>query len=1112
MKKLSAFILLSILLISSFSIAIQLLNGSNIENSFQNSLPYIVRENGYRVSWSHTFNLIAFDEKQDDGYYDIYVMKPDGTNVRCLTDNSLLPRGHKGCAEWHPSGNYIVFTCQKEKYFGSKIPFLRNWFDKLAVPGIGFNCDLWVMDNNGTKFWRLTDISTKQYFFDKQDYTAIIHPHFSHDGKKLVWSERIGSADNKWGEWCLKVADFIVDENGPHLENIRSYQPGFQPCFYEAHGFSLDDKKIIFSGNLEPGQDENHLDIYTFDLETMTLTRLTETLDEWDEHAHYSPDGRYIVWMSSNGYGMNTKEDWWDYLRTDYWIMKSDGSDKKQLTFYNSNESYRVICSDCSWNPDGTKIAGTILVIGDNYSKGGIIIIDLSNIKNNTIQIWDNSLGPYGGDRKNIVIDPHNPNILFVDSCDNSGVWVSKTAGESTDDPYNPAWQHTKLDRGYTEITGTYDENYTYILAVMMNRDNHVYRLKYRWDEDPAVKDWEETVFTDNMNLVDVTITTDPYRSNRIIIYGLDSETYMFRVFQSSDYGNSWEEIRFTTPPINHDIGVAISDLKFSEYNEDTIYLSLIYIDNTRLSRSILLSYDIENREWLRLSDEIQGWITSFAISDNKIYMTISRSMNHLLLVGERNNDGEYTWEDRDIVLEDGTVLPSTCNARGVTIAPYDNSIIFLGVIDSIDENIKDFEVRGIYKSIDSGNTWRRVAQPSSSYMCYLKENSISFDPVNPNVMYAGMTNFDCIRKSIDYGETWYPITEGLSGINVFGVAIKDNKVYGVVQSAIAINNDSLETNTWVYRQITSPNGRVTANLYGGVEVDPFDSSIVLVGAGHRYSTQSHNGGVFRNTNCGYSNSPLDWERVLYDSNPSDGLDNPQIMDIYFSKTQPGLVFAAAMINKASMSGERGVYISFNHGETWKWIYDESDMYYITQDPLDPGIYYAVGSGENGGGKVIKITIDGNNFNLEESKVVLLDDYFYSIDIQQGLPLEETYAFIGTENGRILRIPLSDLRELNIKNIIKRYKFSLIEGDNIIYEFEKGYSTVVAVNPVDQSEIYVGLYNGGIYRSTDNGLTWYNYSQGLTSSAIDIFELKFSSDGSRLFAGTLGGIATLEVG
>ena len=78
----------------------------------------------------------------------------------------------------------------------------------------------------------------------------------------------------------------------------------------------------------------------------------------------------------------------------------------------------------------------------------------------------------------------------------------------------------------------------------------------------------------------------------------------------------------------------------------------------------------------------------------------------------------------------------------------------------------------------------------------------------------------------------------------------------------------------------------------------------------------------------------------------------------------------------------------------------------------------------------------------------------------------------------------------------------------IIHGF-KGTSAVVAVNLNRPNEVFVGLYNGGVYRSIDAGLTWHNYSHGLTSSAINIFELKFSSDGKKLFAGTLGGVAVL---
>ena len=112
-------------------------------------------------------------------------------------------------------------------------------------------------------------------------------------------------------------------------------------------------------------------------------------MDEWDEHAHYSPSGNKIVWISSNGYGMNKARKWWNYLRTDYWMMNANGSEKTQLTFYNSGlgDDERVICSDCSWNVDGTKLATTMLIIDGDEVTGGIAILDFSICRNRICEV-----------------------------------------------------------------------------------------------------------------------------------------------------------------------------------------------------------------------------------------------------------------------------------------------------------------------------------------------------------------------------------------------------------------------------------------------------------------------------------------------------------------------------------------------------------------------------------------------------------------------------------------------------------------------------------------------------------------------------------------------------
>jgi Tol biopolymer transport system component len=138
----------------------------------------------------------------------------------------------------------------------------------------------------------------------------------------------------------LKIADFVDNSKKPHLANIKIITPGWKKsCFYENHAFSKDDKKILFSGDLIPEQTPYGLDIYEFGLESKRLIRLTKTDEDWDKHAHYSPDGTKIAWMSSTGF----KIDWnavhvgkhFDYLSTELWIMDANGSNPQRLTYFN---------------------------------------------------------------------------------------------------------------------------------------------------------------------------------------------------------------------------------------------------------------------------------------------------------------------------------------------------------------------------------------------------------------------------------------------------------------------------------------------------------------------------------------------------------------------------------------------------------------------------------------------------------------------------------------------------------------------------------------------------------------------------------------------------------
>lgn len=320
----------------------------DVSGSLVKSITAVI-EDGGRLDWSEKLNLIVFDRKAGDNFYDVWTMNPDGSNQVCITcDNPDLPQGHIGQPEWHPSGEYIVLQAEKENHEGGSLK---------SRPGVGVDNDLWVITADGKSAHQLTNLP-----LDK----AVLHPKFSHKGDKIIWTQMIKAppgGETLGGEWEIKMADFIVEENDIHLENIISLDVG-KNVFFETHGFSEDDSRIIFTANMEPNQPAWAMDIYVMDLKTKEIKNLTNSND-WDEHAHFSPGEEKIVWMSSKESGTNPEE--MSTMTTDLWIMNVDGTEKKRLTHFSDSAypEYKgkvVVVGDPSWSPNGKSVMCRLII------------------------------------------------------------------------------------------------------------------------------------------------------------------------------------------------------------------------------------------------------------------------------------------------------------------------------------------------------------------------------------------------------------------------------------------------------------------------------------------------------------------------------------------------------------------------------------------------------------------------------------------------------------------------------------------------------------------------------------------------------------------------------
>ena len=187
--------------------------------------------------------------------------------------------------------------------------------------------------------------------------------------------------------------------------------------------------------------------------------------------------------------------------------------------------------------------------------------------------------------------------------------------------------------------------------------------------------------------------------------------------------------------------------------------------------------------------------------------------------------------------------LEKTQHIAGIIIHPRDPNTVFVAAQGALYGHTKE---RGLYKTTDGGKTWRNVLYVDQKTGCA----DITIDKNNPLIMYAAMWEHgrlpwkvisggpgSGLYKSVDGGETWKKVHEGLpKELGKMSVSIcqsNPDKVYALVESDTEKDLGGLFVTTNGGEKWTriSDDNRLTQRAWYYIEVfaDPHNENMVYV-------------------------------------------------------------------------------------------------------------------------------------------------------------------------------------------------------------------------------------------------------------------------------------------
>jgi len=416
-----------------------------------------------------------------------------------------------------------------------------------------------------------------------------------------------------------------------------------------------------------------------------------------------------------------------------------------------------------------------------------------------------------------------------------------------------------------------------------------------------------------------------PHRAGRTVgISGVADQPNVFYigvnnggVWKTTDYGHTWK------PIFDAENTGSVGDVAVAPSNSNVIYVGSgegIQRPDLSIGNGLYKSSDA-GKTWtnLGLHDAQQmGGISIDPTNENRIFVA---ALGHPY--GPNKERGVYRSLDGGKTLEQVLYIDENTGAVQVLIDPNHTNIVFATIWAARqgpwENGAWDGEASGLYKSIDGGNTWKKITKGFPT----TKEDGLgrigfTIAPSNSNRMYATVdaAKKGGIYRSDDAGESWYLLTSDgrLWGRGSDFAEVKaDPKNEDIVYSANVVMWKSKDGG----KNWEGIKGAPGGDDYHRFWINPNNTNIIAVGL-DQGGTITVNGG--ETYSSWYNQATAQFYHV--------STDNSFPYNIYGGQQESGSV------GIASRSNDGG--ITFRE---WHPVGVE-EYGYVAADPLDPNIIY----------------------------------------------------------------------------------------------------------------------------------------------------------------------------